>query len=1625
LICPWHDPSLYALDGLELLLRSASSYDRNLTFSAESLRKKLIGALAKLVVLNGFFLEFAAPQAGAPKNAGEGVRKLRRMFVQRSVCVRWIARQMHRGPTAVALSEELGALLGLSSNELSASLVRAWLTDADGAGSALDIPANVGNRLEFTSPLRPLFLWLHEAIVLLGRVSAGKLDPLENIRGKLSEPLVSQSRSGGSQFFRLLNLWRPDLSEHELVMLELRLDALAALLAVCSVDGLIQCLSRRPHLLGELGVPLPALPGIPLTHLVLKNPDDKERNCLKAISQIFIAGQPPPKVDYRIATREISDSIQASWSELLVPIEKTRLAGRKALWEGTARQIRNMQPEKVQAIGYHELRWAADCFEALARVNHQLEFEGEGGDEGELMEFVPAWPFICASNWAEDHEIGDLTFSLFGPVVPRIHLANFAFARDGKGRLRTHEVPLADARLWRIGYAVTDALGLVDELERFQALEIEGASLNINIAQHVLSRLLGRLRGEGQPSTPGLPHPNQRHLTGSTHRALSLLRSFPTSGDSVEETQFLLAVETETAAMRLQVDGHNDISRPGILVSMMSKLAPAVFSRLTSKQLEALPEMAVVEGPTGTERRVVAAWRLLDRRLSTLESCLAQGVPEESQYAWTALRRSVRLSAVTAWIRALVFEMYLAGDGIPSIEVEVPSEWQLSDPALAVDTISINIGVTFRDALAPKGRLAIAATITPLGWLTLLTNQLNLYSMAGAKAVLPEVAAENMRPSMTLLAQQLATACPEDVLDDEKWPFDGCSHIAVTLDQGAFESALSLLADIQSALGYRVHSCKSHIWGLPPQSKSFMDESGRQWPVSRGLIDQVGRDRQVEIDAADDEKRVWTQTTNRDGKLIGVSVLGDTFAKTAGTQGRHFFFEGDTQVLTQVKTGAPDVNIEVSGSHQVEKAIDPNNAPFVDEEEELNAIGRDGQAPLAEAQAENSDKASSPKGIGAEGSPIVPENFFRAFRELQEKEWRTRRREKSPGHVRYAVFQFRIDDSYYHPIVDAGFPDAIDCVFCSQVDIDSVCGHILAEMAIERANGKSKNATISSANRARACLTKAGLENQWDTSELVPSWNEHRRRRLIDEAIRACHEFDVDVLVLPEYSVRPDTVEWMRDRLKSLSEAKLSIVAGTYRLHGTPRDLHFTESFKSVFGAADEQKVFSPKGRSMEKSSYITLLQPIQGDVPGAVAVFSRRKKFHSMAMGELINPSGEKWAPLGSLEGLVFAIEKARKEAGLPSLDVKKVVSIAQKIRPVDRMAELICSELFASTHPVNHETIRSEYNSLRKRFGNGESSVDHVISDIMNLTAAIRLDDRVDRRTILVVPACTTRSADYWIYGQSALLAAGLTTVFCAAVLTDPKTGLKGGGSCIIARSSWSSTRHRPGHLLNATPYSGWSRGIYYNRPEDVLTRKEQAIVIADIDPIYMNEGKPRPQALPVPVQLVAHLPIVEMLDQNKLQEAYSPDNGGFVSKAPPTTDEFKAATNIHDIGNVASSFGAVNAYLNSISAANLVDAKVRLANGKELTDEAKGMGIFFSEPSGWTARLEFWNRNWREMPFYGPPPTLIDWLPVDLSPVAGKLPTVLVPPWGGDFGETWPAMDDSDLSRSAPLGTPDAIE
>jgi hypothetical protein len=101
------------------------------------------------------------------------------------------------------------------------------------------------------------------------------------------------------------------------------------------------------------------------------------------------------------------------------------------------------------------------------------------------------------------------------------------------------------------------------------------------------------------------------------------------------------------------------------------------------------------------------------------------------------------------------------------------------------------------------------------------------------------------------------------------------------------------------------------------------------------------------------------------------------------------------------------------------------------------------------------------------------------LRTMQEDSWSSRH-EKPESHARVALLQWEVDSSYRHP-------------------------------AFELCNN-----------------AKTGFDSKepgkWTHSVMGTSCSEARRRTILRAALKACYRFSVDILLLPEYSTRPETV---------------------------------------------------------------------------------------------------------------------------------------------------------------------------------------------------------------------------------------------------------------------------------------------------------------------------------------------------------------------------------------------------------------------------------------------------------------------------------------------------------------------
>jgi hypothetical protein len=208
--------------------------------------------------------------------------------------------------------------------------------------------------------------------------------------------------------------------------------------------------------------------------------------------------------------------------------------------------------------------------------------------------------------------------------------------------------------------------------------------------------------------------------------------------------------------------------------------------------------------------------------------------------------------------------------------------------------------------------------------------------------------------------------------------------------------------------------------------------------------------------------------------------------------------------------------------------------------------------------------------------------------------------------------------------------------------------------------------------------------------------------------------------------------------------------------------------------------------------------------------------------------------------------------------------------------------------------------------------------------------------------------------------------------------------GGSCFIGQGSWKSEKNAAGYISRITPYHGWSKGIFYNSAKDALNDKDQAVVIADVDPLNMMEGKPRAQTMPSPLQLVAYLPIVETIDWNKtiqnLSRTYdiSLDPDKVAERQEKKGHQYSHQTFWNDALEAANhlSHDTFDTFCEYFSDPNSVSERYRFCKnngGMQPTSRSEGASVFSK-------------------------PALYDWINVELSLEEQEpFPSIHVPPWG----------------------------
>lgn len=1460
---PWSDPAAYALEALDRLLSDKFLNWLSFTQTEKEIVGRRLRRLADLISRedsHSFFIAELEAQ-NSPSGWGLGLSpKLQRMFLQRMAAIRSKSFLLC-GQTSIPNWAE--STLAVSS-DLSRSLRYAKIGVIESTGTD---PILASDRTGTTSTWGDSFALLHEAIARLRATKDPSQDPVKG----LGELIISNDQ--GHNLTRAivdpLLLWfkddpladvhlEPEVDSDHLVNGSSYELALQSFVSAVPSKLLGTLLSYRIHLLreicnsqGEIVVlPMiahaPASNGSPFLYFLCG------ASTLYALSLSKI--RPTTRFFDKDWTAKQSSVQQIyCWTAELGPL--------------TASQRTMASPQSIIATDVKRLGQMARKL-----IEDALTLDGPE-DLGSTER-----PISAANIYERQGEYVDCEV-ISGPTSSAM-LGTSAFIRDGAAGIRTVAVPLEDAWLWRIGVALSDYFGFVDDLDHFTPLpkdEVKAIpSDEPSPAWYFMREALFRLRG-GLASRRSGAHRSDvlRFVPCGIFRLIYQLERFPAAADSHQaQLAFLLSTLTETEAMRLRLGETSVFGEPGVAIDFVHRLSFNIVRYKLKAQWGSWLPMAT--RTKEVRRRPIAAIHALISRFDELPLCDAK-----DQSADQFFHAGLDIVATSLTLRLTVLELSALLDITGQLK-DVRHGWTcIGYFSTASTTIKRNLLDEFRTCISAEGKHAGLDRIAPLGWATLLSaivdvipSQMNSEWARNHGAKYSE-----LLTLVTELVERFSIQCA-GVDDEAQWPFDhGLSDWVEDIAQARSASlAIEILTKIDLILGLRIVEREDSAFTY--RENQFDGE--HHLPVWRLFNWWPERHRESKREG---ERYLypWTETWAGD-RLLSVATIGASFARLAS-------LSSATEIEVQARlVQAPTVS---------RLAPEGNLTPgLIEETRESINIPSHGE----------------PTTWTTDSSLSLRQSSLVQFQKFQFRAWQERGAASQPNshHVRVALLQWQIDDTYRHPLVDTGVPDAIAKIIDPAND-----GRVLKQ-------------------------PRRGEEHKYDTrtdgilvAAFKPSWAEHRRQAIIRSALTACAKFGVEVLVLPEYSVRPETVLAIRQMLVDIDGAP-AVYAGTYRM----------------FGSSEPGRRLSELGlvesKHLDRQAVLSLMERKAGDT--GVDIWTRAKRYPSAAANEFFSPS--------SVRSLF--LERANRSPGFDGLSV---------------FIELVCSELFIATSPSNVYFLAHEYQKLTARFGQRrttEEILDQVQIDVReyaNRTSFGRPREFWPRKSILVVPAMTSRSADYWIFGQSAMLSSSMTTVFCNAV--SGKHGV--GGSCFIGRASW----HHGDFgscMLPPTPYHGWSHGILYSGKDDPLSEKEQALLIADIDPVHMAEGKPRPQSLSNPLQLVAYLPIIESLENS--------------TKDLPFANRAELSEILETIARKIAIAGVP-------TSSQLHHTQTGLAN------ELDKLADMCADGKSLRSRTEAWRNDSNEQPYFGSaPPALVDWIPVDLTPrtseAGPELPKLLVPPW-----------------------------
>lgn len=1110
------------------------------------------------------------------------------------------------------------------------------------------------------------------------------------------------------------------------------------------------------------------------------------------------------------------------------------------------------------------------------------------------LELVPVVPHLATRGEGQERE-----WFVLGEPISSSTLGATAWVRGSSSSLRSVSVPKGYGHLWRIGVAVSDALDLTHDITNAESSESTDDQLPDQnyVEEYVLRQQMHKLRGRWlseanirADGTDGLPR--------SLERALEILEDFPSNTSPAEQVLRLLKTEAETRAMAMRLA---DQTQNGIR-ERLHQLPVTLLNRIPLNILEALPLTALCD--TISMRADLTAILTIAHNLKKYSAHVSG--PAD---AWSALSCALPLAVATTGLRSLAASLQgLIREPMPEHYI-LPTSWPEPDASRGdPQTAYAQIRNWLQQDFWPKLLLA-----TPWQWMLAVLGMLHKHIINSDEFSL---AAERLEIVYRhLLIWETAESYDSKDMNGWAWPFEDLPKLSddlLTALNVLLDATPRAVTEVEKALGIVVQNEQAPIYGRNRHDNGFRDARGRYWTLRKTQYTELGQMREGISSIKHNQERLvtWTEVRNRrgDDELLSVHVVDNKLS-------RWIAMAADSEQMSDNIVAQSDIK-------------EPNITPLFN---------------------------SAPESIPEQQVPAIQSTTLTSAKNRENSAVEKRRQNsiKKDSYFRVALFQWRVDESYSHPLIEAG----LNGFGLKKLQLDQIRESLPADSCLAIA--------------ADACQRCS--EHLWGSrTEQVQSWPEHRRRRLLISVLEQCKRLKVDLLVLPEYSVRSDTVAWLREQLQHAPG--LAVLAGTYR----QLDQRHPDDYL--------------------KSPLTLLWQPPQTIAKSLLETerplafqWKRGKKYRAVAVNELFRPEWATLAPLFTPDTLLKQFKFDSQNFDHTKLSDFSDL-LCHQLPPLQYCMELICSELFMLTSPANLRPLQREISELLLRFPTGpqQEGSEIVTEDFHSLAKLLDIGHthQYPRRSVLLVPSATSRTNDYLYAGQASVLASATATVFCNSVYDK----LFKGGSCFIGADSTSRTEEFPGMIDHLTPYHGWSKGIHIGGTGDALSDKDQALVVADLDPVHVVGGKPRPQLLPRPMRLVAYLPVVELLDSERNAHAIKAE----MIKAHPTATDIPEQP-LKSIQNGKKTIKPEDFKANLKKLEMSINTKNTISN-----QDKESFAQFFSDPEAVKNRLTSWQNDRAQQPHAGQfedglPPALTDFIAVDLTLKEGQnLCSILVPAW-----------------------------